>query len=106
MFNRNNFGKNPYIVCDLSSAIDNEVVASYNSDSDGFEINIGGNIDVTGTYDNKSVNSLESNRLDNISKISIRFIKEGDIEDGTRTLEITFTVKDKSKIDNTFINED
>ena len=106
MFNRNTFGKNPYIVCDLSSSMDEEIIAAYNNDNGGFEVRVDENVDATGTYDNRSVNSLENNRLENISGIRMRFERSGTIETGTRNLTIVFVLEDKDKADNTFIDGD
>lgn len=40
MFNRGTYGKNPYFVCDLSSAKLEEVLATYNDQPDGFEVEV------------------------------------------------------------------
>lgn len=110
MFNRNNFGKNPYIICDISSILNRYRDVSYTQENaNGFEVSIiSGLIDATGTYDNAHVNSLESNRINNISSISIGFISNGVLSasDSERKLRIKFKLADTSKIDNTFIDKD
>lgn len=110
MFNRNNFGKNPYVVCDISSIQNKEMLVSYNQkNTSGFEVEIiSGQVDATGTYDNEHVNSIENNRFFNINQIGIKYITKGNLESGneTRKLEVRFKIEDMGLIDHTFINKD
>jgi hypothetical protein len=99
VYNKSTFGKNPYFMFDISMIENVELEAEYNDYDDSHEVVFDNNIFVTGTYNNKNVNSIESNRIHNISSITAKL----ENVNGTRRLIFKFNVEDDSIVDTTFI---
>lgn len=108
-YNKNTYGKNPYFVGMLSSLTNNSTNAYYkktnDSDDDRYELKLNDYMFVTGTYDNKHVNSSEDNTFRGIKSIQLNSTNiETNNNNSNVNLSIIFDIDGGFTKDNIFID--